>query len=382
MTPKATRPAAGVDPLGETVSRGSHLDEVRVVALGAAERSPSFAVRVLLLRQELEAHGVFLQPHPLFDQGSLAEFYRAPLNRRLALLVRARRRVARRLRALPFGTSVALVQRQADFLPVLTLERLAASGRRLVWDVDDAIWYDHTRYAGGHRLAFIKGTKRKVRWLAAHADHVIAANRVLASQFEDRTDRVTVIPSLVETRGVALRQHADRRELVLGWIGSHTTLRYVERVRPILQRLTRELQDRSIRLLVVGGVLQEIPGVAVESQPWSVEGERSALSRMDVGLLPMPDNVWTRGKSSYKALKYMAAGVPVVGDDVGVVREAIGPGGVVVNHNDHWIAALTMLGRDATERARLGRLGRDHVDRHFSVRRWAPEIASILRGER
>jgi glycosyltransferase involved in cell wall biosynthesis len=124
-------------------------------------------------------------------------------------------------------------------------------------------------------------------------------------------------------------------------------------------------------------------GFVVESVPWSVVGELEALKRIDVGLMPMPDNAWTRGKSAYKALQYMSAGIPVVGDDVGVATSVIDPGrgGFVVRNEDEWVEALVRLARDAALRDRLGKHGRQRVERDFSVTRWAPVVAEILKGK-
>ena len=99
--------------------------------------------------------------------------------------------------------------------------------------------------------------------------------------------------------------------------------------------------------------------------PWSIDEELEALRRIDVGLMPMPDNAWTRGElSAYKALQYMAAGIPVVGDDVGVCFGAIGPekGGFIVRGEDEWVEALLALARDSELRGRLGDHGRRRVE--------------------
>ena len=99
--------------------------------------------------------------------------------------------------------------------------------------------------------------------------------------------------------------------------------------------------------------------------------------------MPMPNNDWTQGKSGYKALQYMSAGIPVVGDDVGVASSVIvaGKAGFVVSHEDEWVEALVTLARDAELRNRFGNYGRRRVEDGYSVARWAPLLASIIRGE-
>jgi glycosyltransferase involved in cell wall biosynthesis len=222
-----------------------------------------------------------------------------------------------------------------------------------------------------------------VRWLASRADHIVSANAYLADFLSRYSSRITIVPSVVETRAVRPRRHEDRSELVVGWIGSPTTAPYLLRVTRVLARVSRELSDRSLRLLIVGGTMPSKNGFAVESVPWSVDNELDALERIDVGLMPMPDNAWTRGKAAYKALQYMSAGIPVVGDDVGVASSVIEheKSGFIVRTEDEWVEALLALARDARSRARLGDRGRLRVEGDFSVLRWAPTVAKVLTGE-
>jgi glycosyltransferase involved in cell wall biosynthesis len=360
-------------------------DEVVVAALGAHElTAPGFRARVLLLRPELARYRVRVDPYTLFTTAQSASFARTSLAGRTRILLAARSRLLRRINAMPPATGVTLIQRQADLLPSLRLEKRASEGRRLVWDVDDAIWLDAEREAQGHVLAGMKRTARKVRWLVSSADEVVVANDVLAEYFGRLTDRLTVVPSVVEPRGQPVREHEDREDLILGWIGSRTTASYLGRLQSVLPRVSAALEGRRVRLLVVGGSSAPIDHVRVENRNWSLHGEIRALSEIDIGLMPVPDNAWTRGKSAYKALVYMVAGIPVVADDVGIASSTIGNdrGGFVVRSDREWVEAIVALARSRSLRERLGRQGRERVEEHFSVQAWAPEMAAILRGEK
>lgn len=330
---------------------------------------------MLALRQPLAGAGVDLSAYPLFDEAESTAFYGAPVARRLRLFASARPGYAARLAQLDEGT--VLVQRQADLLPSLALERRVTAGRRLVWDVDDAIW----RSPGRGPRALIKAMSRRVAWLARAADRVIVANDVLAEYVGRYTDRISVVPSAIDVRDLSLRRHADGAELVLGWIGSHSTAAYLAAIRAPLADLARELPGQRVKLLVVGGQVAPIRGVDVECLPWSAEREHAALSVMDVGLAPQPDTPWTRGKSVFKALQYMGSGIPVVADDVGGVAATVGGGGVVVRGPGEWIEVLLRLARDPELRSRLGAQGRERVEEEFSIERWAPVVAAILRDD-
>src|SRR3954447_259837 len=300
--------------------RGGHYRPVptgpqtRVAAVSAQGPStPAFRIRVLQYERELAARGVALEPLPLFASDEEPAYYDAPLRRRVPTLLWARRRFVGRLEELDAET--VLIQRQTDLLSGVALERLAAGKGRLVWDVDDALWH-----MPAHRL---KGMRRRVAWLAQRADCVVAANPLLAAHLETLAGDVRVIPSVVETRGLDVRRHADAEELCVGWIGSFSTAPALRRLHPVLARVARE---RPVRLLVVGGNVAPVAGLAVECVAWSPETERAALSRMDVGVMPVPDTAWARGKSAYKALQYLAAGVPAVVDDVGVAGDVVEDG--------------------------------------------------------
>lgn len=294
--------------------------------------------------------------------------------------MRSRERLRRDLRNLPHTVEVAFVQRQVDMLPQLSLERAAARGRRLIYDVDDAIWHDAAG-AGGHPLALLKGTRRKVDWLAQQADHVVVGNEMLAEYLAPRSHRLTIVPSLVDDDQAPVRHHEESSRLVLGWIGSASTAPYLDRVMASIARLAKTLAT-PVCLLVVGGTARPIVGAELEVLPWSEEAERDALRRMDIGLMPLPDTPWTRGKCAYKALQYMASGIPCIADDVGISSEVIETGGAgrIARGPDGWYESLSELSESVELRQRLGNNGRGRVAADFSVRRWVPILAGILTG--
>jgi glycosyltransferase involved in cell wall biosynthesis len=350
-----------------------------VVGVSATPASaPNFRVRLLLPRNALAARGVRLEPLSLFPPDGLEA--RGLLRSRAGSLLHARRRLEKAL-----STSVAeatVISRQADVLPFLALERRAMAGRRFVYDVDDSIWLDAREEARGGRLAVLKGSARKAAWLAQRAETVIAGNPILAEWLSRHSRNVTVVPSLVETHRIPVRRHADDGEVVLGWIGSRTTATYLGALRDILTAAAHALAPVRLRLIVVGGSLDAVPGVAIETHPWSEGAELAVLRQMDIGLMPLPDNPWTRGKCGYKAIQYMAAGVPVVADDVGITGELLDRGntGVIARGSRAWIDALVGLGRSPEARARLGSAGRSRAESHYSVANWAPVLSRVLQG--
>ena len=338
----------------------------------------NFRVRGTLLAPGLREHGVALAPLPLFDEQRDVLFHSASPRRRARILLAARRAQRARLDAAGSALGTVLLLRQADLLPPLGLEKAAARDRKVVYDVDDAIWND-ARRAGGHPLAFLKASGRKASWLAGHADHVVAATPTLAEWLSQHTRDLTVIPSLVDTDRMRPREHVQAERLTVGWVGSPSTSRYLGAVRAPLARLARALPDRTVVLDVVGGEVAPIAGVEVVCRRWSPEVEYEALQRMDVGIMPLPDDPWTRGKAAYKAIQYMGAGVPVVADEVGAAVDVVDGGGLLTSGEDAWFEALASLAADAALRGRLGAQGHERASEHYSIRRWAPTLARLLR---
>jgi hypothetical protein len=358
---------------------------IRVAAVSAqGPQAPAFRVRTQIPAPELARSGVEILPFPLFSPELDERFHEGGAVARARALMAARRGLMRRMQEGVEGCQTTLIQRQVDILPARNLERIAMGRRRLVLDVDDAVWLDAAPQAGGHRLAFLKDTAGKIRWLAERADHIVAGNDYLAEWLGKANARVTVVPSLVAVEGVPPRRHAPSDRLTLGWIGSASTARYLAGLRPPLERLATATPGTSWELCAVGGPVPDVRGMTCRTMRWSERAERDLLARMDIGLMPMPSDPWTRGKCAYKALVYMSAGIPVLADDVGVTSTVVGheQGGLVVDSPEEWVAALIELGRDTATRARMGAEGRRRVEEGFSTRVWAPRLAAILRGER
>jgi hypothetical protein len=165
--------------------------------------------------------------------------------------------------------------------------------------------------------------------------------------------------------------------VTVGWIGSHTTVSYLEPVLPVISKLNAA--GLRVRLVVVGGDTG-VRADWIEHRPWTLAGQAQDLAGFDIGIMPLPDSEWTRGKSGYKLLQYFAAGVPAVASPVGVNRELVSEDrGLLATTEDEWTRALTELISDAERRRVNGAAAREFVVRQFSYQRWAPELARLLR---
>ena len=253
------------------------------------------------------------------------------------------RAVAKRTQALRRASALKnadLVFAQRTFLSPAQLRSLRVP---LVYDFDDALYLD----APDATAAMVRAARR-----------VVVSTPELATFCEAHGKTPVVIPSPVDTDRVTPRTEAPSGEpLTVGWLGSPWTAPYLETVAEALGAVARQ---RSVRLLLVGAGDVRVEGVETERVAWSVDAEPEALRRMSVGIMPLPDDPWTRAKGGYKLLAYMAAGLPCVASPVGVNRDIVEPGrtGFLAATPQEWTEALVRLADDADLRASMGKEGR------------------------
>lgn len=247
--------------------------------------------------------------------------------------------------------------------PPLIERAIRRRGIPLIFDFDDAIYLSNVSDAN-RRLAWMK-MPSKVATIAGLSDLVIAGNSVLADWAGARNDNVRVIPTTIDTDLYRPAPRALDERVCIGWSGSKTTIQHLKTVSDVL----REVQaEHGVRLRVVGDASFGIEGAEVEASDWSEDSELADLGEMDIGVMPLPDEDWARGKCGLKALQYMALGIPTVMSPVGVNSE-IAEGGAarLAGDRDAWQRTLTELVTDAGERRRLGEAGRERVVERYST---------------
>ena len=164
----------------------------------------------------------------------------------------------------------------------------------------------------------------------------------------------------------------------MGWTGSSTSQTHLEMFAPMLREFTSR---RDVELRVISDREPVLPGVAFVWRPWSAAAEVAELSHFDLGIMPMPDDEWAKGKCALKALQYMAMGVPTICSAVGANCEVIrhGENGLLAKSNEEWIANLELLIDEPALRERLGAMGRRSVEERYSMSRCAELFARVVR---
>jgi glycosyltransferase involved in cell wall biosynthesis len=281
----------------------------------------------------------------------------------------------------PRSCGAAFIYREAALLGPAWVERRIARRLPIVFDFDDAIYL----FASSGRNPITKLLRRpeKTAEICALAAHVTAGNEHLAEYARRYCSAVTVVPSTIDTDEYAIVPRPPNVRPIVGWTGSLTSLPYLEMVRPALERL-RKVVDFDLR--VVSHLDASMPhpifsGITTEFRPWRAETEADDLRPMDVGLMPLPDDDWARGKCGMKALQYMGLAIPPVVSPVGVNATIVrdGVNGFHARSEQEWIDKLAVLLRDPDLRARMGARARQTVEEGYSARVQAPRLAAILR---
>lgn len=245
-----------------------------------------------------------------------------------------------------------------------------------VYDFDDAL-FEGSISAENRGFGMLKRERERHRAHVRRARLVLAGNDYLAAHASEHAQRVEVVPSCIDASAYVPRRHIDREVLTVGWMGSASTTRYLLDILPVLSAINAS--GTRMKLLAVGAA--QLPAAPwIEQQPWTPSSEAQMLARFDIGVMPLPDDPWTRGKCGYKLLQYYAAGVPAIASPVGVNATLLERGGgFAVTGARAWGAAFEELARDATARRDSGLEGRRLAQAEYSYQRWAPELAAMLR---
>jgi glycosyltransferase involved in cell wall biosynthesis len=249
------------------------------------------------------------------------------------------------------------------------------AARRVIYDFDDAVMFQarspHRPHAG--RL-------RRFERTVTRADLVLAGNPNLAEHTRRIGARhVEVIPTGLDTgRYRPKRDYDSPGPVRLVWIGSRSTLKQLIAFRPALEQIGRAVAG--IMLRVIADAKLDIPGLAVENVPWRLETETDLLAESDIGIAPLPDTPYTRGKCGFKIVHYMAARLPVVASPVGVNADYVRDGriGFRAQSPDEWIERVQRLASDSRLREQMGRAGRRRAEAEFDFSVLAPRVCNLI----
>jgi len=260
---------------------------------------------------------------------------------------------------------VVYVYRDAFFFGTFIEKWLKKSGAKLIYDFDDAIWLMDKNPNQGffNRLK----TPSKTSKLISLAGRVIAGNEHLADYARQFNSDVQIIPSTIDFSKYEIVKKS-KEKICIGWTGSFSTIKHFEIALPALKEISQKY-GTEIYFKLIGDPSYVNEGLDIRGVEWKSETEAQDLSELDIGLMPLPDDEWSRGKCAMKGLQYMALEIPTIMSPVGVNSDIIqdGENGFLASSTEEWVEKLSILIEDEQLRKRIGKEGRKTVEKYYSV---------------
>lgn len=255
----------------------------------------------------------------------------------------------------------------------LKLKLVRAAAQRIVYDFDDAVMFGTKGESPTRRNKFAA--------MVSRANAVFGGNKFLCTEAERyRKDGVFYVPTVVDPHEYLVKTPGGSEQgPVVGWIGSSSTLKYVE---PLLESLLESGPVGDVLFKVVADRPPAITAPQVLFAPWTSDGEKILLAGFDVGIMPLDNDLWSQGKCGLKLIQYMASAVPPLASPVGVAHEIIeeGENGFFCGDIGDWSDKIARLAADPVLRRSMGQAARRTVEERYSLHHWGPRVAAIIDG--
>ncbi len=262
---------------------------------------------------------------------------------------------------------IVFIQREAFMTGATYFEKqFSKSGAKLIFDFDDSIWLLDTSSA--NRIWQWMKSSKKTEKIIRYSHLVFAGNSFLAAYAKKINSNVTIIPTTIDTQLFKRKApYQNNATICIGWSGSHTTLKHFEFGIPFLKKIKQKYGDR-VCFKVMGDEAYMNEDLEITGISWSKNTEADVLSSFDIGIMPLPDDQWVKGKCGLKGLSYMALEVPTIMSALGVNTEIIqdGENGFLASSEDEWVIKLTRLIDSFELRKKMGAAGRKTVEQKYS----------------
>ena len=337
--------------------------------LGASSR-----VRSYQYIPYLKQHGIDVTVSPLLGDTYLSDFYFGKANHIKARIYPYLLRILNLLKSHRFDL-LWIEYELFPWLPYLGEVLLGYAKIPYIVDFDDATFHRYDSHSNKYIQIFLGN---KIDVIMRHASLVIVGNDYLLEHAKYAgAKHVEYLPTVVDLEKYRVKQIKNSL-FTIGWIGTPITVKYLEFIRPVLSELVR---DNHSHLITIGAEFSGIGSGCVTNISWSEKTEVSEIQKFDVGIMPLPDNLWARGKCGYKLIQYMACGKPVVASPVGVNSTIVehGVNGFLANSKKEWSNALTLLRDNPELRKKMGEAGRKKVENEYCLQVTQPLLLTLLR---
>ena len=340
----------------------------RYTRLGASSR-----VRFFQFIPGLRAYGIQVDASPLVDDDYLVRLYSGQRRRLTPIATEFGHRLLRLARG---GYDLVWVEKEAfPWLPAVAERALRVSGTPYVVDYDDATFHDYDLHPRWVVRRILGGKIAKVMQRAATV--TVGNQYIFAYANGVNAKRVVMMPSVVDVNRYQAQERPDHGKILLGWIGTPKTERFLGQIEEALRSASAQVP---LELIAIGARNPAIPGVSVVIKPWAEATEATELSGVDIGIMPLDESDYVRGKCGYKLIQYMAAGLPTIAYPSQANSSIVDNNrtGILARSQAEWIDAICRLARDRRLRRSLGAAGRAKVESQYSVQVMLPRLAEVL----
>jgi len=249
--------------------------------------------------------------------------------------------------------------------------------KKVLFDIDDAIMYRSSSSPRPHSFS----RWLKFRWIVRGSDAVTVGNQFLKDEVlkTDRRKEVFLVPTSIDTSIYPKKkQFSDQLEVILGWIGTKGNLKYLRTLEPVFETIAKRFPN--VKLKIVSNDFYDSPFLPVIKKPWRLEDENEDLITFDIGLMPLNDDLWSRGKCGLKIIQYLSVGVPVVCTPVGINCDIVKDreNGFWAMGHQEWIDRLTALIQNPDLRYQMGLKGIELVEREYSLSVTSEKFFQVL----
>jgi glycosyltransferase involved in cell wall biosynthesis len=307
-------------------------------------------------------------------------FYKGGISQKLMLFIKCSTK--RFFRLIKGNYDNVIMNREAFPLGTIFFEFLVKKilRKKIIYDFDDAIWLPVIS-DGNKKFAFLKSYS-KFSKIIKLSDVVIAGNEYLADYARQFNSNVHIIPSCIDLDlNIPNRQKQNENDKIcIGWSGSETTLAHLLLIKDVLVSIQKKYGDQVYFKVISSRNDFEIPGVNIKSVKWQKETEAEELDEFDIGIMPLPDNDWSKGKCSMKGIQYMGLAIPAVMSNIGMNKEVIehNINGMLADTESDWIQALSSLIENEEMRRKLGDAGRQTVEKKYSIQAWKDKWLELV----
>jgi glycosyltransferase involved in cell wall biosynthesis len=340
--------------------------------------SPGQRFRLEQYEELLTSNGFLVDTFPFFDEETYQILYKKGFLRQKILGVF--KGFLLRILFLRKAHHYGFIFLQREFAPIgpPIFEYLIAKvlKKKIIYDFDDAIWIPAV--SDGNKLAGFLKCFWKIGYICKWSYKISPGNAYLAQWVKKYNNMIVINPTCVDVEDKFKQlKTANNDRVTIGWTGSHSTLKYLDIIYPVLQRLEGEFE---FEFLVICNQSPSFQLKSMKFIPWKEETEIEDLSQIDIGVMPLVADAWSEGKCGFKIIQYLALGIPAVASPVGVNKDIVeeGKNGFLCSTEDEWYLALKNLLEDGNLRAEMGKLGREKIVKEYSIQANAENFLSLF----